>query len=639
MPPQARALTRGSPQALTQLPPLAAAALLGAVPPAAAAQVLGSDAVSVEFAAAMLEMLPPAAAAAVLELVEPTRAGALLAEMPPVAAANVLAAMDTQAAARALAAAPEGVAVQALARLPPAVAAEVAAVLDAGATTCAGLEELQLNLVVAPAEGGAAYDMRASIYNGGAAFADLEGVTLRGNFSRWVRADDGSMLWATAPSADFAVACEELVLPDQPVPSVDLCAAATVEVAGDAFALTLPAGLALCGDCALRARLSLRHTGGLAMAPDAVAPAQTLGCRKGQAGAGDGVEAAAGPDAPGDEKVVGLADVPAVADALRVAWAPALDGARYVLEGKVTNALPDANVDVAGLAVPVQFSPWVQGPDGLWSEASFDQFVVECVRLVADADPAEDLCGLVEFEAADDGVTVVFGSHVLCPGCSLSATLAIAHKDADVALDPRPPVVGPAFVAGGGGGAAAMAVEGVASAGDVAPATCTAGTLACPAGTAAPAAVQPRFEAQSSAALPKSVLAVEARSSFEQYATGTMLNAADGPVCLEGVAVLFAFPLAVEAADGSVIEAAPEDFVVTCDAVKVAGPEPVLDAPCEAMAALQMTPEGVLMTFRGVDLCPGCWLVGGANGWFFSVAHRAGLPFAPMAPQPPQCPA
>ena len=108
---------------------------------------------------------------------------------------------------------------------------------------------------------------------------------------------------------------------------------------------------------------------------------------------------------------------------------------------------------------------------------------------------------------------------------------------------------------------------------------------------------------------------------------------------LEGVAVLFAFPLAVEAADGSVIEAAPEDFVVTCDAVKVAGPEPVLDAPCEAMAALQMTPEGVLMTFRGVDLCPGCWLVGGANGWFFSVAHRAGLPFAPMAPQPPQCPA
>ena len=148
-----------------------------------------------------------------------------------------------------------------------------------------------------------------------------------------------------------------------------------------------------------------------------------------------------------------------------------------------------------------------------------------------------------------------------------------------------------------------------------------------------------RKAGQSSAALPKSVLAVEARSSFEQYATGTMLNAADGPVCLEGVAVLFAFPLAVEAADGSVVEAAPEDFVVTCDAVKVAGPEPVLDAPCEAMAALQMTPEGVLMTFRGVDLCPGCWLVGGANGWFFSVAHHAGLPFAPMAPQPPQCPA
>ena len=57
-----------------------------------------------------------------------------------------------------------------------------------------------------------------------------------------------------------------------------------------------------------------------------MAPAQTLGCRKGQAGAGDGVEAAAGPDAPGDEKVVGLGLHGAVPQILSVDAQTSLNG-------------------------------------------------------------------------------------------------------------------------------------------------------------------------------------------------------------------------------------------------------------------------------------------------------------------------
>jgi len=139
----------------------------------------------------------------------------------------------------------------------------------------------------------------------------------------------------------------------------------------------------------------------------------------------------------------------------------------------------------------------------------------------------------------------------------------------------------------------------------------------------------------------------------EIFVTGTLINAGGAPACVGGLELAFDFPRTVVDPDtGRVVTAPPEDFVVQCYYVGVrsreasaapgpAGAEPSAreragaSAPpraCDEVVTLRMTETGPVAAFKeDVELCPGCWLVGGRDGVLFSWKHRDAARFAMAA--------
>ena len=245
------------------------------------------------------------------------------------------------------------------------------------------------------------------------------------------------------------------------------------------------------------------------------------------------------------------------------------------------------------------------------------------------------MCNGITFAATASGADVLFGDIVLCAGCTLELELSVRHIDS-LELDPRPPIVGEVVLGPGGAAPQPAAKPAVAQAVVVEPlpeaSTCAARHQpVCAAATEPGPApgVRAMFEVLDNRAMPSSVLSAVGRARNQVYVSGTLLSEG-GDLCLGGVSVLFEMPLEVVAPDGSIQQAAPEDFLVDCFAVKVAGPEKILDASCEQMAAIAMTDRGPLLSLQDVPLCATCWLAGGANGIYFSVEHVGGLPLAAL---------
>merc|ERR1712224_753892 len=214
----------------------------------------------------------------------------------------------------------------------------------------------------------------------------------------------------------------------------------------------------------------------------------------------------------------------------------------YTIGGQVSQTTGNA-LNLNGLIIPVQFSPWVKDASGPWLQVPFDEFEFECVAL-RDPVTRQDFCDTVEFVTTDEGVNIAFGNVVLCPSCSLTGDengvmFTTRHKGGRE-LDFRAPVIQSPFLAGSG-----------MSLGD-------AGTP------------------------------VDAGAMETEFGNG-----ARGKQC-------------------------------SADSVRV----------CSGQGnALVPSP-----TFHGVDLCDSCWLVGGANGVFFSVQHTQGFELTgPVEALPPSC--
>merc|ERR1711977_710145 len=115
----------------------------------------------------------------------------------------------------------------------------------------------------------------------------------------------------------------------------------------------------------------------------------------------------------------------------------------YTIGGQVSQTTGNA-LNLNGLIIPVQFSPWVKDASGPWLQVPFDEFEFECVAL-RDPVTRQDFCDTVEFVTTDEGVNIAFGNIVLCPSCSLTGDengtmFTIRHKGGRE-LDFRAPVI------------------------------------------------------------------------------------------------------------------------------------------------------------------------------------------------------
>merc|ERR1712224_66763 len=224
----------------------------------------------------------------------------------------------------------------------------------------------------------------------------------------------------------------------------------------------------------------------------------------------------------------------------------------YTIGGQVSQTTGNA-LNLNGLIIPVQFSPWVKDASGPWLQVPFDEFEFECVAL-RDPVTRQDFCDTVEFVTTDEGVNIAFGNVVLCPSCSLTGDengvmFTIGHKGGRE-LDFRAPVIQSPFLAGSGMSlgdagtpvdAGAMETEfGNGARGK----QCSADSVRVCSGqgnalvpSPAMSDLQPMFEAQMSSTMPASVLTEEERASPELFVSGTVIASGFSTLCLEGVSV------------------------------------------------------------------------------------------------------
>ena len=596
--------------------------------------------------AGILMNLSPVKAAEILELMNDHNAGAALADMSVSSAASIVQYMNVDPAAQILRRLPPSKQQEILMRLPQELADAIALRMEElGPIETAGCPEasqLQASLVAVPSDDSRSSRVRGSITNYGAEPQSLAGIVYGADYSRWARGDD--LVWIDASPAEFQVMCEQAITSDED----DACS--RIDFTLDSKSILMDLGeIELCSGCALTLDLKFSHKGDMMLGPNAVRPFAFVSCES-------------IPDfTPAVEAASDFSEAPTLNEIilqsqmlLEFESAASNDtNFEYTIGGQVSQTTGNA-LNLNGLIIPVQFSPWVKDASGPWLQVPFDEFEFECVAL-RDPVTRQDFCDTVEFVTTDEGVNIAFGNVVLCPSCSLTGDengvmFTIRHKGGRE-LDFRAPVIQSPFLAGSGMSlgdagtpvdAGAMETEfGNGARGK----QCSADSVRVCSGqgnalvpSPAMSDLQPMFEAQMSSTMPASVLTEEERASPELFVSGTVIASGFSTLCLEGVSVLFRMPLTVFDSRGVAATASPDDFIVTCRAFKVAGPVPDLDTECDRMVSLSMTDMGVLATFHGVDLCDSCWLVGGANGVFFSVQHTQGFELTgPVEALPPSC--
>merc|ERR1711934_106513 len=562
-------------------------------------------------------------------------------------AASIVQYMNVDPAAQVLRRLPPSKQQEILMRLPQELADAIALRMEElGPIETAGCPEasqLQANFVAVPAGDSRSSRVRGSITNYGAEPQSLVGIVFGADYSRWARGDD--LVWIDASPAEFQVVCEQAITSDED----DACS--RIDFTLNSKSLLMDLGeIELCSGCALTLDLKFSHKGDYMLGPNAVLPFAFVACES-VSDFTPAVEAASDfSEAPTLNEII-------LQSQMLLEFESAAGNEtnfEYTIGGQVSQMTGNA-LNLNGLILPVQFSPWVKDASGPWLQVPFDEFEFECVAL-RDPVTRQDFCDAVEFVTADEGVNIAFGNVVLCPSCSLTGDengvmFTIRHKDGRE-LDFRSPVILTPFLAGraGAGGnvdagipvdAGAMETEfgngarGKQCSGESVRVCSSQGNALVP--SPAMSDLQPMFEAQMSSTMPASVLTEEERAFPQLFVSGTVIASGFSTLCLEGVSVLFRMPLTVLDSRGVALTASPDDFTVTCRAFKV-GPESDMDTDCDRMVSLSMTDMGVLATFHGVDLCDSCWLVGGANGVYFSVQHVQGFELTgPVEALPPSC--
>merc|ERR1711959_564045 len=196
----------------------------------------------------------------------------------------------------------------------------------------------------------------------------------------------------------------------------------------------------LCSGCALTLDLNFSHIEGLMLGPNAVLPFTFIGCEESASGFMPAVEAAS--DFSGATNLNEII----LQSQLPLEFKSALNnetGSEYTIGGEVSHMTGNA-LNLNGLVLPVQFSPWVKDASGPWIQVPFDEFELQCVAL---RDPAtrQDFCDAIDFKTTEEGVDIVFGNMILCPSCSLigdenGVMFTIRHKDGRE-LDFRAPII------------------------------------------------------------------------------------------------------------------------------------------------------------------------------------------------------
>ena len=610
-------------------------------------------------AAAIFTNLSPVKAAEILELMDADSAAAALNDMSVSSAAAVVQYMNVEPTAQIMRRLPPGKQQEILMRLPQELSDAIALrIEELGPVQTAGCPEasqLQVSLVAVPAEDFRSISVKGSVSNEGSNSQNLEGFVFGADYSPWARGDD--LVWIDAAPAEFQVTCERALATGEE----DACT--QVDFTLNKKSILMGTGdIELCSGCALTLELEFSHKGDMMLGPNAVLPFAFVGCEQSESDFTPAVVAASdfGDATNINEIILGtqiLLEFEATADNVT--------SSEYTIGGELSQMTGNP-LNLNGLVIPVQFSPWVKDESGPWIQVPFDEFEFTCVGLL-DPVTRQDFCSAVEFVPTEEGVDIVFGNVVLCPSCSLTGNdegvmFTVRHKDGRE-LDYRSPIVLPPSLAGtvsmgsqisqndggfpdGGIGdpveAGAMETDfpGISRAKqcsrDSVAVCSTEGNALVP--SPALTDLQPMFEAQMSTTMPASVLTEEERMFPQLFVSGTMLASGFDTLCLEGVSVLFRMPLTVYDERGIAVTARPDDFTVTCRAFKVAGPAPDLDTECDRMASLTMTDMGVLATFHGVELCDSCWLVGGTNGVFFSVQHAQGFELTgPVEALSPSC--